>query len=167
MREVLGVQIDLESLDGALDAGALLVAGVVASEVLGVVPVDLREVLALDPDVPARALLQAAVGERTTDAHAIAVLVVWGCPDVGFNPALVACAPELLDPLGADTLEGVLEGQAVWRDEFRHVRIFVAAHPSRKRRPPSKQAISFSESFHLVPGQGRTKFSVFMIIIQT
>lgn len=82
MREVLGAKIDLQPLDGALDAGAGLVAGAVSGQMLGVVPVDLREVVAVDADVPARALLQAVVGEGATLTNALAIIVVGGDPDV-------------------------------------------------------------------------------------
>ena len=55
--EVLAAQVDFHSLDAALDAGALGVQCLVPSEVLGVVPVDLREVVAMHADVTAECLV--------------------------------------------------------------------------------------------------------------
>jgi len=49
--------VDLEAFDRALASGALPVAQVVADEVLRMVPVNLLEVVSLDADVPALALL--------------------------------------------------------------------------------------------------------------
>ena len=51
------VEVDLEAFDRALASGALPVAQVVADEVLRMVPVNLLEVVSLDADVPALALL--------------------------------------------------------------------------------------------------------------
>lgn len=67
--EVLSEQVHLQSLDGALDASALLVAGAVPGEVLGMIPIDLRLVLAVNADVPAFSPLEAGLCVRAARTH--------------------------------------------------------------------------------------------------
>ena len=81
--EVLAIEVDLQPLDGALDAGPQAVGGAVASLVLGVVPVDLREVRPVDPEVTAAtASGEAGSGHRTPRADRAALLPVGGGPQV-------------------------------------------------------------------------------------
>jgi hypothetical protein len=81
--QVLGVQVDLQPLDRALDAGPFLVALAVATQVLRVLPVDLRGILAVDANVTARArtLAFTAGGQRADGTDAAARIREKGCPN--------------------------------------------------------------------------------------
>ena len=82
MREVLAVQIYLQPLDSALDAGAPLVAGALPGRVLRIVPVDLRLVITVNADVSALSSLEAGLCLRAASANRAVMLVQRRGPEI-------------------------------------------------------------------------------------
>jgi len=58
--EMLPVEIDFQAFDSTLDAGTHAIPGAVPGRMLGMIPVDLWKVTAMDSDVSALALFEAA-----------------------------------------------------------------------------------------------------------
>lgn len=84
MSEILCAEVNFQSLDGPLNTSSFCVVSFVPCGVLWAIPVDLREIIAINSNVaPIRfVILKAVLSQGTLRADRVAVLVVWSTPNI-------------------------------------------------------------------------------------
>ena len=78
--KVFASEVDLQAFDSALDTGTLAVAGLLARQVLGMLPIDVRLSVTRNADVSACALAR-----RTGVANRLTLLVKRGDPNIALR----------------------------------------------------------------------------------